>query len=537
MDSQELAKKYSNDKYATQKDIKNVLKTNLIDGIWKQIYLYRSNFFHSLSLKHLDSTAYSICYTPKISEKINSVERKLLRLSSDYKELSSTKSDLIFKHNSSIAILKEIAKLYNLNISDEILEKIVKNDIETLEPQYFVLYRYYQCINDIGNFPLKKIDDNTIGDFYSILLGNDNLTEFYRTKEVNNKLARYTFDKIYFGIPYKLIDSNMEQLMTFIECDESSVFVKALCAFYFIYYVKPFETHSEEIAILMLKKILASNDFEEVAAFVNFETLLTNKEELEKVMTECQKMHDLTYLFDYSFDKVQSLIEDSLNAVALSEKQSIKEDFYQPDKINQINEFLDFDKTNNQYKQQLNIDDLNKAIPENEISIEPTFEQPENNIAHTTSVNIMNEVITTPISNHNSSGTNIEKITPNDVIAHNKELENVEITAHEAQFRSNRVEYDQTIAISLIPATLSEEEASKLENRLLEMNPLLTRGQAYFYARHCTIGMSYTIAQYKKEVGCAYETARSSMDGLTSLGYYAKKQLKNKYIYTPIKRN
>ena len=49
--------------------------------------------------------------------------------------------------------------------------------------------------------------------------------------------------------------------------------------------------------------------------------------------------------------------------------------------------------------------------------------------------------------------------------------------------------------------------------------------------------MSYTIAQYKKEVGCAYETARCSMDGLVTLGYYTKKQLKNKYIYTPIKRN
>lgn len=69
------------------------------------------------------------------------------------------------------------------------------------------------------------------------------------------------------------------------------------------------------------------------------------------------------------------------------------------------------------------------------------------------------------------------------------------------------------------------------------MNPNLSRSQAYFYARHCTLGMSYTISQFKKEVGCAYETARTSMDNLVVLGYYRKEMLRNKFIYTPVKKN
>ena len=48
--------------------------------------------------------------------------------------------------------------------------------------------------------------------------------------------------------------------------------------------------------------------------------------------------------------------------------------------------------------------------------------------------------------------------------------------------------------------------------------------------------MKYTISQYKKCLNCAYETARTSMDGLVYLGFYSKEPLKNKYIYTPVKK-
>ena len=68
------------------------------------------------------------------------------------------------------------------------------------------------------------------------------------------------------------------------------------------------------------------------------------------------------------------------------------------------------------------------------------------------------------------------------------------------------------------------------------MDPALKKGEAYFYARHCTMHMNYTIAQYKKALGCAYETARTSMDHLVKLHYYEKAPFKNKFVYTPIKK-
>ena len=92
------------------------------------------------------------------------------------------------------------------------------------------------------------------------------------------------------------------------------------------------------------------------------------------------------------------------------------------------------------------------------------------------------------------------------------------------------------LAVSFIPEELDEKAASRLEKHLLEMNPRLKKGQAHFYARHCTLGMYYTIEQYRKAERCVYETARTSMDKLAEYGYYEKKEFGKKYVYTPVDR-
>lgn len=80
----------------------------------------------------------------------------------------------------------------------------------------------------------------------------------------------------------------------------------------------------------------------------------------------------------------------------------------------------------------------------------------------------------------------------------------------------------------------SDKQLRKMAQDLLEEDPLLKKGQAHFYVRHCTKGKYYTIQQYKKCEGCVYETARTSMDNLARLGYYRREQVKNKFVYTPI---
>ena len=94
----------------------------------------------------------------------------------------------------------------------------------------------------------------------------------------------------------------------------------------------------------------------------------------------------------------------------------------------------------------------------------------------------------------------------------------------------------EQIAVSYIPPALDEKQALRLEQHLLELDPSLRKHEARFYARHCTLGKSYTIAQYKRMIGCVYETARTAMDHLVELGYYRKDSSNKKFIYTPIPR-
>jgi hypothetical protein len=92
----------------------------------------------------------------------------------------------------------------------------------------------------------------------------------------------------------------------------------------------------------------------------------------------------------------------------------------------------------------------------------------------------------------------------------------------------------ESLAHEAVTLGLEEHQAMQLEEHLLETNPSIKRLEAHFYARHCTIGKFYTIAQFKKKLSCAYETARTSMEHLTQLGYYRKEQYKNKFVYTPV---
>ena len=60
--------------------------------------------------------------------------------------------------------------------------------------------------------------------------------------------------------------------------------------------------------------------------------------------------------------------------------------------------------------------------------------------------------------------------------------------------------------------------------------------QTYAFIGPSGTGKSYTIAQYKRMIGCVYETARTAMDHLVELGYYRKDSSNKKFIYTPIPR-
>lgn len=88
-----------------------------------------------------------------------------------------------------------------------------------------------------------------------------------------------------------------------------------------------------------------------------------------------------------------------------------------------------------------------------------------------------------------------------------------------------------------LPAFPIKDNLETIEARarqLREVHPSLKRKQAHFYAGHCTIGLHYTIEQFKAEEHTVYETARTSMEDLANRGFYKKEMIGKKFVYTPI---
>ncbi|MFA6755112.1 MAG: hypothetical protein WCR97_01200 [Bacilli bacterium] len=471
MNNVEIASKFSNEKYCTHKEVMEELKMPLIDGIWNTILEYRSHFVHVLNLKHINGTKYNVCLTPTISDKVNNIERKLMKIMATYLKMNNLAEKDVFRFSSYELILKSIAEKYSLKVDDDVIHNIVSGNASSLSPDLMILNRYFNCLVYIENNPDEEINDNFYGKLYSLLLGTDELTQFYRENEVDNAYSKVLIGKLYLGVPTSTIEDNMDQLVNFIKTSDCSMIVKAAVAYYFFIYVKPFESYSEELALLTFKKILCLSDLGGVASLLNFEKLFANKDEMEKYILESQKTFDLTYVLNYIIRLTEPYLEEALDLLSEAQRTVIKGEIYQSEEKNILN------KTPS----------VNQSNAESFNNVAEEFKK---------------------VQNPNTNTTN----------------------------SASSLSFSQSIAINNLPTGLNEEDAENLENHLIEMNPNLSRGQAYFYARHCTLGMNYTISQYKKNLGCAYETARSSMDHLVYLGYYRKELLKNKFIYTPVKK-
>ncbi len=551
----EFIKKFSNEIYATKNDVIREMKTPLVDGIWSQVIEYRKAFYETLTLTNYDSTRFSVCLTPNISKKINNFERKLISILNKYSKLQRNLANEYFKNKTYKKILRYIARKYKIDIQDTVLDGIIDGTITfNLPTDQTIIQRYYSCLQDIEENYLQDIDENTLGNFYSKLMGTEDLTEYYR-KTDTNKYNGYSIGRLKIGVAPQNIENSVNQLIRFINYDNQSLIVKAVATFYYIYYIRPFENYSEEIALLMLKKVLAYNDISSVAALLSFEALLENKDELESKIADCQKYYDLTYLINYVLDKIEPLTDRIADDIVESQNITIKKELYQadPEPIREqkepifesgaettaiptieksfiekeplTHEELRGETVQEMFVEPVHEEKVDETIPEpvveQEETVAPIFEETPEHVE-----NVVEE------PKHEEKDISVGR-TEEEIKAYEDLVKPVQPTLN----GSDKVNFAQSIAISNVPTGLTEDEATRLEEHLMEMNPNLSHGQAYFYARHCTIGMYYTVDQYKKCVGCAYETARSSMNNLVLLGYYKKELLKKKFVYLPVKRN
>ena len=467
-----LAIRFSDENYSTRPEVAAALGTNLIEPIWNDILLYRKQFRKQINVFDITKVPFTITYVPKLLEKIESLEKTISEYIVSFGGLSegSVAKFTIFREMC-LTELRYIARLNKINVNDIALNNII--EYKNTESLYDPLFRYFSAITHLEKNPTEKFDLKTIGTYYSIISGKEIEESFFRKTEINTQGQRLLIDREYEGAPTQEIPWLMNNLINYVNSSNDSFITKVAVTTYMINYIKPFEKHNKEMAAILTKLIVSLSDVESAAAYIPMESIvLDEKGLLSSVSREIQRSRDLTY----ELTRVIDMFNSSLLYVA---------DRIVQVHVNEVNNSYTFGESQEEAAAEFGF------VPSENI-IEPKKEEPK---------------------------------------------------VEEVKIEQPKVEVKKTVVHKPIEVIKREPESSegpsdkqlrRMAQDLLEEDPLLKKGQAHFYVRHCTKGKYYTIQQYKKCEGCVYETARTSMDNLARLGYYRREQVKNKFVYTPI---
>jgi len=466
MAGNDLAIRFTEEKYLSKTDVMKELKTSLIDNIWNNIVDYRKGFYRPLGISGIDSHELKLCFIQSLISKTTQVEMKLLRV---MRELSLAGGDYnSLEFACYINCLKNVAINNKLSNSDASIRMILRGEIKT-DPDSLIIARYANALTYIKKHFANALCKRDLVEYYRIL--SNNLDGDFRKLQDNNPTNRVLIDRIYSSAPVQLIEPMLDKLFNFINNSPINSVIKASIVYYYINLVKPFDKYSDEVAILAAKHVIASESMGELVTLLPFENVLSdNTDNIAKIFSDCQKYQDITYFIFHHLDLFDKAGDELLDFLAKHQGDVIKEEFYSEDKTI-------FDVKNDE-----TVQFVTEEEPKFFTSIEPEKEE-------------------------------------------------------KSEQRENQTPIKPTIqekAIKFVPDEISDKEASRLATHLLELDPSLKKGEAHFYARHCTLGKKYTIQQFKRCNGCAYETARTGMEHLAELGYYRKEAVKNKFVYSPI---
>ena len=501
----ELAVRFTEGKYATKQEVGKELKMSMFDNIWSNILSYRSTFNRYLSIKSIEKNQLVLCYCPSVNALINSADMKLLRLMKESSRLSVGSGEAKrFEDECLIRSLTFVGKKHECDVTENYLRSLIHGDIREVSPNVKILSRYLEALNYIKRSFTNPVDVDFMGELYSCLMGSNELTSFYRTTEDTNRENRVLIDRIYTSAPVNLIDAMMDNLFLFIDtANQLSAASRASIAYYYINYVRPFASYSDEIALLVAKAILAHyGDMGEMGALLPIESLLSeNQEEVAKLFVEVQKTCDVTYFLNFALKQMEGKCDELFDFIARLKADVLKKDFYREDSPQP--------QQTSYVIEQPSLFDMQQEEPVKPAPrVEPVRPEP---------------VRQQPV---------VEQPKP----IEQPRVEEVKVVEQKPAEQPKAEPQNEQIAVSYIPPAIDEKQALRLEQHLLELDPSLRKHEAHFYARHCTLGKSYTIAQYKRMIGCVYETARTAMDHLVELGYYRKDSSNKKFIYTPIPR-
>ncbi|MFA6739132.1 MAG: IMCp domain-containing protein [Bacilli bacterium] len=541
MNQSDFARKFTDIEYLSKKEISARLGVGTGESVWKLVDDYRERYRFALDLKKFDRLPFSIVLTPSIMALSNTAERLMFQyamLFENHRIFQSFADDKTlekYRNELSAEDLLVMARTIDLSLDDRDIRNLLSDDNNQFKDT--VLYGFYQCRRELGTDNHYKINNEFIRYIWSRLnrTSFDPSLSFYRMNEVKSKNGFEEF----IGAPVNRISEYINMLVEFVESEyELSPFINAAIAYSFFIYTLPFERYSEYAAILIYEKMLADSGYGECAHYLSLAQFLTQRDDdLQKAMYETRKTGDLTYMIVFLNQLVAGAIQWRMKTLY---------------------------KVGLPHPNENNIQVIEKIV---EVPVEKIVEVPVEKevikeIEVIKEVEVIREVPVEkivyrdvqPAKSDDSSAPNRVETSQEDqkIITAPKGFHFMqdpfaratslmpqpkESSSNESQILPTRpspvILEEQTLITDVQLDALNDLDSDEYAKHLMELNPLIRDHQARFYATHRTKGRYYTIGQFKEFANCAYETARTSMDFLTTLGLYRKEQLKNKFVYTP----
>jgi hypothetical protein len=517
MSEKEWALQYTDEQYLTKRELAQALHTSLVDGYWLDVRSYRGKNAHPLAHRTISNQRFWLCLSAGVKAKIAAFENELNHLLGlvekidDPKVLAEVERAFLFDSLTSMAKIEKIA------ISSLSIKALLNGTYHEDNPAHAPVIAYLKTLRAFLAKDPEKPDADFLGEAYGSLLGEEELTKFYRTMDFDQSAsrARYMTGGDFHYAPHEAVEPLMNEFFAFLLEDDIALSSRAIGAIYFLDLVKPFWEKNQELAILLAKAVMAEGPYKSLAFLLPFEAVLEANPRYESLYLETQHSGDLTYIVAYAMDLLMPLL-----ASLESDIKGIRVEAYRSEMRPLSPEEKTLAEAQKPAPTQMSL--LDEAITPVEKKPEPVLKPAEPKPA---SVAAEPKPVLKPIE---LKPVEVKPVEPKPV-APKKE------TTKEPVAPSEEAEANE-LAIEAPEAALSDKEIKEYVQYLLESNPSLNRNQAAFLANHCTMGHYYTIQQFKRSARCAYETARTSMDKLAREGYYEKKQLKNKFVYTPVKQ-
>lgn len=588
------AQKFTDLEYLSKKEVADQMGNNIADNIWRQISEYREKYRFPLDVKRFDHIPFSIVLTPNIMGICNETERLMVKFSTQFEkykirqDISETKSLDQFRRD----VIKEDLYIMSMQKDYRINEKDldILMDERNAQFQNTPLYGYYCAQKYLAEHPQLPLDKSLFKDLLSRLLRCDLTDEKQVYREQNN---------IADAADYLAINELMRQLFDFYNGGYAiSPFVIASIMFIYVMYVQPFQSFNEEMATLTYMKVLQEAGYGEASYYLSIgEFILQKHGEFISQFEEIKRSGDMTYgvlfLSRLAYDAIEwrcsSLVnltvpEPSYGNVRVIEKvvekvvekevpvyiekpvpQTIIEEKRIPAEPTPAKEEKSVAEPAK--KEEVAVEEAEDEQPmiqpfvapeetprkggRYEFESDPFLKYEDSKEIETPMIQASETVVCEDLSAPKEEVKPREEVAPEVKVVEKIEesVAPVEKVAEQVSEMKKEepipvVEKAPTIPIASAPHDLEFDldsleglEETDYAQRLTEMQPRLKYRQALFYATHRVPGSYYTISQFKKFNECAYETARTSMDFLANIGLYVKRQVKNKFVYTPKLKN